>query len=252
MFRIAICDDEQHIYEEIRDMLVDCYIELNIEVQTPMYFATAQELLRAPFNYDLLFLDIRLDSGHDGVQIGRKLREMGNNAEIAIITSLADRALDAYRAEILAFIVKPITRDKIRDLLGIFLSRRDRLYEAAEKKICIRYEGITTMYPIKNVAAIVSRDHKRFIYTIGGQILQTMENWKAVLGGLYDDECFFWLNKTTLINLMHLNKCNKETGIEMTGGFRAEFNVRGRGKTYIELNERLNRFHLKNKSQYYL
>ena len=70
MFRIAVCDDEKSVREQMerilsgytkRECLTDC-------------FASGEELIKSENRYDVIFLDIDM-AGINGIEAAKRLRE---------------------------------------------------------------------------------------------------------------------------------------------------------------------------------
>ena len=95
MLKVVVCDDDFMIYEQIKEHINHYCIHNNREFEIK-YCPTARKLLDTPQVYNLLFLDIMLDSGNDGIEIGKQLRNAGNTALFILTTSRTDRTLDGY------------------------------------------------------------------------------------------------------------------------------------------------------------
>ena len=98
-YRIAICDDDDIIRENLcslcSDILTDDSVEYELEP-----FCSAQELEKrlnsenCPF--DLLILDIQMD-GMTGMELARSLREKGNRVSIIFVTACEDYLSEGRR-----------------------------------------------------------------------------------------------------------------------------------------------------------
>lgn len=72
--RIAICDDEDFIYEQLRDYIRYAMVENKIRDQVEIvYFSSGEKLIQSYKNhkrFDILFLDIAMRR-LDGITVGR-------------------------------------------------------------------------------------------------------------------------------------------------------------------------------------
>ena len=82
MFRIAVCDDEKSVREQMerilsgytkRECLTDC-------------FASGEELIKSENRYDVIFLDIDM-AGINGIEAAKRLREKDKQVKIIYLTS---------------------------------------------------------------------------------------------------------------------------------------------------------------------
>ena len=96
MFKIAICDDERLIGEEIEDILQRYQRTTQAEMTWQTFF-TSEDLWQAVHleQYDLIFLDIEMP-GLDGISLGKKLRrELREQwTQIVFVTARAEHALE--------------------------------------------------------------------------------------------------------------------------------------------------------------
>ncbi|MFA9424472.1 MAG: LytR/AlgR family response regulator transcription factor, partial [Sedimentibacter sp.] len=116
MLRIAICDDEKVICQQIEDILADISENINEKFEIELFYS-GEELCEYLFegnSYDLIFLDIELCE-MNGVEVGRKIREEMNDesTQIVYVSGKESYAMDLFEVRPLNFLVKPANRDKI-------------------------------------------------------------------------------------------------------------------------------------------
>ena len=119
MLRIAMCDDETEAREALYLLLAQ---ELGEESEQIVYefstgTAAANWLQKHPGEIDLLFLDVEMD-GMNGMETARKIRTFDQNLQIVFVTGFADYVFDGYSVGALDYLMKPVSRDKLRNLLG--------------------------------------------------------------------------------------------------------------------------------------
>lgn len=157
---VAICDDEPIYIDQIRGFLAILEEKYSMNY-TVFHFSTAQELLEAPFDYDILFLDIRLNAGNDGIDVGKLLRQRGNHAVFILISSLQDRYRDGYRLTAHRFLDKPLL---FADFEEAVLTAFDRINRDTHKvKVhCKFFERYITA---TDIVYFESYYKKRFVVT---------------------------------------------------------------------------------------
>ncbi len=114
-YRIAVCDDDDLIRENLCSLCSDILTNDSVEYKLEP-FRSAQELEKrlnsenCPF--DLLILDIQMD-GMTGMELARSLREKGNRVSIIFVTACEDYLGEGYGVQPIHFLLKPVRRDAL-------------------------------------------------------------------------------------------------------------------------------------------
>lgn len=118
MLRIALCDDESEARDALCIQLEKALIEGSEEVVYE--FSSGSRALswlqNHPGEIDLLFLDVDMN-GLNGMETAEKIREFDKNLIIVFVTGYADYVFDGYRVGALDYILKPVSMQKLMDLL---------------------------------------------------------------------------------------------------------------------------------------
>ncbi len=118
-YRLAVCEDDLLIREEMCSLCRDILTEEKIE-QVVTAFASAEELERVlreegtPF--DLLLLDIQME-GMNGMELARTLRERGDRVSILFVTGCEDYLREGYCVQPIHFLLKPVKREELANAL---------------------------------------------------------------------------------------------------------------------------------------
>lgn len=116
MIKIAVCDDDEKDLKKIND-IIKSYMEEKPIDYTIDNFESGEELLGAEDKFDLIFLDIVME-GINGIQTGRKLREMNRKTKVIYITNYREYCEQAVNiAHTFAYLEKPVTIDKAEQQL---------------------------------------------------------------------------------------------------------------------------------------
>ena len=216
MLKIVVCDDERSVFEQMEKYVMHYSMAKNIEYKISHY-ATAKDLLNAGHDYNILFLDIMLDNGSDGIAVGKQLRIDGNTALFVLVTSRADRAIDGYEANVFRYLVKPISREQ-------FYSAMDSLIEELEynqKRVAIKFKYETSYIHAKDIIYVESYSRKRHVVTRTGRY-ETTADWEEILEQLSGYPYFFAPKRSYLINLMHVTN-QSPAKVVMSNGERIAF-----------------------------
>ncbi len=119
VYRIAVCDDDRVMREELSALCRKILTEDNIAHELTE-FAGADELEKhlnadkCPF--DLLILDIRMD-GMTGIELARSLRARDNRVSIIFVTAYEDYLIDGYNVQPVHFLLKPVQIEALADAI---------------------------------------------------------------------------------------------------------------------------------------
>lgn len=140
----ALCDDE---IEELgkTEKLLEAYEQEHPEVNFLIEsFESADELLYRiedrNYSPDLIFMDIFMPgpggvSDSVGMAAARKLRGMGNRARLFFLTTSKEYALEAFDVNASQYLIKPITQERMFEVLDMFLEREE---EEKKSTSCLR------------------------------------------------------------------------------------------------------------------
>jgi len=114
--RIAICDDDKIICQQLEDMLTDIEEETNEQYEVEVFYS-GEELyryLKKNNRYNLIFLDIEMRD-LNGVEVGKKIRDEMNDetTQIVYISGREDYAMDLFEVRPLNFLIKPVSKNKV-------------------------------------------------------------------------------------------------------------------------------------------
>lgn len=194
MLQVAICDDEILFQRELAEKIRVFSQQSGVEFEVRS-FSTSEQLLKEPFNYDILFLDISLENGEDGIELGKCLREKGNHAVFILVSSHSDRYQDGYYAEPLRYLTKPVQKAKLEEAINTAI----RHLQNDRSLLEIKFDGMSSFVEIKNIMIVESYNRKRYVHTKGKKY-ETTEQWLTLLEKLPKGQ-FYGLQRCIAINL---------------------------------------------------
>lgn len=115
VYRIAVCDDDDIMRENLcslcSDILTDDSIEYRIEpFRSACELEKRLDIENCPF--DLLILDIQMD-GMTGMELARSLRKKGNRVSIIFVTACENYLGEGYGVQPIHFLLKPVKREAL-------------------------------------------------------------------------------------------------------------------------------------------
>ena len=147
MLRIAVCDDERIIREELVRCLNEYSRVRNIDIVCDQY-ATGHDFLRTNVSYNMVFLDFQLDKDENlnGLSVAQKLRSKNNDIAIIFLTNYPKVVFSSFEVDTFRFLVKPLNPLKLNKALDAFLKTLD-----TDSTLMIRLEGAVNVINTKNI-----------------------------------------------------------------------------------------------------
>lgn len=214
MIRIAVCDDDAEIVEELSLTIEKVLSEVN-EDSKVYSFTNSCEMFESHVKFSLIFLDIEMP-GLNGIETVQKIREVDSHVQIVYVTNYHDYMRNAYRVHAFDYIQKPIEYESIRtvicDYLKTISSETNDVIEftteGLEKILLNANEIITIMCGYKRRTIVVITTEKEYIFK--GTITDIYET--------LDEHEFFMPNRSCIINMSMVKSFKKNDNITMNDG----------------------------------
>lgn len=223
MFQIAIAEDDADALKTILSYLEKYKKEksLNFEIRT---FSNGEQLLfdYRP-EYDLVLLDIEMPQ-MDGMTAAGKIRRMDSEVSIIFITNMAQYAIEGYKVQARAYLLKPLSYTALHLEL-------DAVFDGAGKKIqnsiVVSNGDSKNRIKSQNILYVEVRRHDVNIHTADGifRMRGSMKQLEEQVKDLY----FVRSDVSYLVNLKYVDSIEKETvrigseNIPLSRRRRAEF-----------------------------
>lgn len=156
---IAICDDRKAEYDKLLPLINDAGISCKHD-----YFKDGRSFLDDfyPGKYDLILMDIFMDD-IDGISAVTELRKKDRNVPVAFLTTSKEHALDGYRLHVDRYLVKPLNKEDLLELLNHALHVRD-----TEESISIVSKGDILLIPLARIVYVEQHGHSLSIHMTDG------------------------------------------------------------------------------------
>ena len=123
--RIAVCDDEREIREDVGQKIGRFLPEAEV-----CLYESAEQLLAEKNMPDILFLDIKM-SGMSGMELAEKLRSRDKDVTIIFLTALEEYVYRAFDVGAFHYLLKPVDAVKFYEVLKKAADECRRIREAA-------------------------------------------------------------------------------------------------------------------------
>ena len=123
MLQIAICDDDKHCRDMIRDALLRFTNKRDIEIKADEY-SGGSALISSGIHYDLIIMDYMFEeSSEDGIDYSRRIRDYGNTVPIVFCSSYSEAVFKTFEVDAFRFIKKPIDDSEFMEMMDAFVKR---------------------------------------------------------------------------------------------------------------------------------
>lgn len=208
--RIAVCDDNQIDRDIIKDFLHTYMTEKSIP-NTITEYENGMNLIydiEEGRYYDMVFLDIFMDQIL-GMDIARKLRNVGYTGNIVFLTSTAEFAVDSYEVEASGYLLKPHDYEKLCGLLNRIIDRTN----IGHFQVSVR----NTIYsiPFGEIVYVESRNNICILHRSDGSEYTIYKKLSEVELQLNESR-FLRCHQSYLVNMSYISKADSQ--FELTTG----------------------------------
>lgn len=206
----AICDDNTIDSSYVKELVTEWYNDKRYQVNINVFSSAEAFLFHYVENkeYDVLLLDIEM-GGMDGVTLAREIRKSNKSVQIIFITGYSDYIADGYDVEALHYLMKPIKKEKLfdvldRSVLKIIQNEKHLVINTSDEMLRISLSKIIYIDVDRNYITIhTNKDYK---------IKKTLGEIEKEL-----DERFFRIGRSCIVNLKYINRVTKTDVYLVTG-----------------------------------
>lgn len=198
VFEIAICDDDVAFVAEFQALLSDVMAERGAAYRLSAFSDPARLLhaVKAGEGFNLIFQDILFGS-EKGLRYARLLRERDRNFEVVFVSTNPEYAVESFSAFPLSYLLKPITRARLAEVMDRFLEKR------ISRMLSLTIPRGTMRLLVSDVLFFEIYGHTIVIHLRDGN----SRSWTGALKELEDilpPHCFVRSHRSYLVNLEHV------------------------------------------------
>lgn len=197
MIRIAVCDDEKYMADEIKAAVSAFFRRKNMEVSVSR-FSSGEELLRYEKRIDILFLDIQMEA-MDGMETARKLRGRGFQGFLIFITILREMVFSSFEVQAYDYLVKPLAAERFESMMErLFASMQN----VGEENLLVQRGYESDIVSFRDIVFCEVINRKVYLHLISSEVIDYYDRMEHLEKKL--DSRFFRCHRSFLINLQHL------------------------------------------------
>lgn len=219
MIRIAICDDTPMEADYLYELVEGFHSPLPHIPLRAERFASAEAVLEAlevgaPF--DIYLLDIILP-GMDGVALARELVRRAEASRIIFLTNSEDYAIEAFALRAADYLVKPVERSRLYDVLSRLITELGRKMEPT---VYLQTPRMAIPVKLSEIVAVEVMGHTLRYLLTGGREYNSKAlriSFEQATEELMADARFLRPHRSYIVNLAHVEKLGKYQ-FHMAGG----------------------------------
>ena len=203
MFRIALCDDEQKILDEVLQYINKYAERKNLQSLEVFPFDSASSLKNAlddekPF--DIFVLDVYIGK-EMGTALAKNIRERGIDSPIIFLTTSVEHAPQGYETGTLRYLIKPLEPEKFYEAIDAACLQAEKLQS---KLIRFKTENGIVSINANNIMYSEAHDHYQYIKLDNGQLLKVRTTVSELYAMLAKNDGFVRLGSAYIINLRNI------------------------------------------------
>lgn len=208
MIRIAVCDDEREIRDEISGY-IDSYAErkniTDIEVAAFDSAGALTSALEDGMSFDVFILDVYV--GDDmGTRLARDIRRRGIESSIIFSTSSLEHAPEGYEMGTLRYLVKPLSPAKLYEAMDAALANAERL---GRKLIKLKTENGVESVNASHIMCSEAHDHYQHITLQDGGVIKVRLTVSELFALLSKHGGFIRVGSPYVVNLRQVKNLSR-------------------------------------------
>lgn len=220
VLRILICDDDASYLEDLNSEVLLFFSEYGQKVKTYTFLNLDQINQKLLGSCDIALLDVDFpNSGHTGLDVARKIRELRKDTIIIFVTNFIEYAPVGYEVQAFRYVLKQETRSELPRYLALAVKRISKISGVYKIQMNGEYADLVVddiLYlevQQHNVTFFVQREGKPIKTYCVYSSLSEMERDLGPKG-------FLRIHKSYLVNMRHLKlfQCRRAllyNGIEL-------------------------------------
>ena len=202
MIKIALCDDEAKILDE-----VSSYIKKFSEKRSNQRIeisrfdsAKALDLVLDESSFDIFVLDVYIGK-EMGTALAKKIRKRGIDSPIIFLTTSVEHAPQGYETGTLRYLIKPLEPEKFYEAIDAACLQAEKL---KSKLIRFKTENGIESISANNIMYSEAHDHYQYIKLDNGQTIKVRTTVSELYALLAKNDGFFRLGSAYIINLRNI------------------------------------------------
>ena len=203
MIRIALCDDEQNILDEVSQYINKYAENKNIQSLEVYPFDSAKALKNAlddDKSFDIFVLDVYIGK-EMGTALAKNIRKRGIDNPIIFLTTSVEHAPQGYETGTLRYLIKPLDPKKFYEAMDAALLQVEKI---VERLIRLKTENGIESINANHIMYSEAHDHYQHITLNNGGSLKVRMTVSELYSTLAKNGGFVRLGSAYIINLRNI------------------------------------------------
>ena len=207
MIRIAVCDDERKILDEVSGYIKNYAEKKSKEIEV-FRFDSATSLIGAledGKSFDIFVLDVYIGDER-GTVLARDIRKLGIESPIIFATTSVEHAPESYETGTLRYLIKPINPAKFYEAMDAALASVEKI---SQRLIKMKTENGLESINVSHIICSEVHDHYQYVTMYNGtqiKIRMTVTELFTMLSGYGG---FIRIGSAYIINLRHVKNVSR-------------------------------------------
>ena len=207
MIRIAICDDEKKILDEVSGYIKNYAEKKSKEIEVFRFDSAALLIgaLEDGKSFDIFVLDVYIGDER-GTVLARDIRKLGIESPIIFATTSVEHAPESYETGTLRYLIKPINPAKFYEAMDAALASVEKI---SQRLIKMKTENGIESINVSHIICSEVHDHYQYVTMYNGtqiKIRMTVTELFTMLSGYGG---FIRIGSAYIINLRHVKNVSR-------------------------------------------
>ena len=202
MIRVAICDDEKKVLDEVTEY-IECYAKKKNKELEAVRFDSARLLIGALEDgktFDVFVLDVYIGD-ELGTALARDIRKLGIESPIIFATTSVEHAPESYEMGTLRYLIKPIHPQKLYEALDVALEIAEKI---GQHLIKLKTENGVEIINATHIICSEAHAHYQYVTLDGGEQLRVRMTVAELYAHLAKNGGFIRIGSAYIINLRNV------------------------------------------------
>ena len=203
MIRIALCDDEQKMLDEVSQHIKRYAEKKNDQTLEIVSFGSARELRNAMDEekiFDVFILDVYIGE-EMGTDLAKNIRKRGIESPIVFLTTSVEHAPQGYETGTLRYLIKPLDSNKFYEAMEAAIQQAEKILE---RLIRVKTENGIESINANHIMYSEAHDHYQYITMNDGGTLKVRATVSELFTTLAKNGGFVRLGSSYIINLRNI------------------------------------------------
>jgi len=213
MLKIIACDDDVAFLDRLHRMIDRWSSETDTAVDVTLVTRGEDLLARhAASRADIILLDMIMPLVN-GMDTARELRQADTAVRLVFLTSSPEFALESYEVRAFDYLLKPVTYERLAQLLDELSSMRPAATDELVIKTSFGYHALR----LSDIEYAEARNKHVVFHLRDGRDIEALESFRSVEDRLEQNAVFFKCHRSYQVNLRNIDHFDR-TDIVMRSG----------------------------------